>query len=139
MSLHTPQGEQERSIINSTSGPFLNLFSNMVFQSSGSLLTVSKAGQQAPNTGFLKYALTLYTYNFNRSTKSNKNLHRGPYILRPHIQPDKCGLTFEVVLKWRDTVYLDLKYKNGVTDSWSLYKNGVTDSWHWSTTSNMAV
>ncbi len=56
--------KQEGSIMKATSDPFLNLFSNMVSQSSGSLLTAAKAGPKEQTIGFLKYTLTLYTYHF---------------------------------------------------------------------------
>ncbi len=29
-------------------------------------------------------------------------IYSGPCILRPHVQPEECGLNLKVVLKWRD-------------------------------------
>ncbi len=36
------------------------------------------------------------------SLNSDLLLYNGPYILRPPIQTEKCGLKVKVVLKWRD-------------------------------------
>ncbi len=41
--------------------------------------------------------------------ETTKSSHSGPCILSPPLQPDKCGLKFEVVLKWRDILIENIR------------------------------
>ncbi len=43
-------------------------------------------------------------------------IYNDPCILWPPIQPEKCGLSLKVVLKWRDIYPVYWKYRSSVTD-----------------------